>query len=302
MAPWEPFGSSFKAEDDLNWPVLSQVYHTTHRLSATRIIEDGRVKRGLVYDESELNKTRTTVSWVSPNHWRDGYRYGSVRFGFNWSLFADQSHFYWVECIEYSPPACRFLITERDLSSELPALTRYDPMSHLGPLLFDGVDWRRNRAIALELMIDDDIALSHCTGIDLVTHHPQQCNERNPNCPERRNGEHDTGARLVAALLGRELTNANHCLKSDEPESIGLTVQGALGLLSLKLRPKDGEKGVISDIDHAQAIVTAAFNQYGSDHIESAKTLCRTLQDGALFDEAMKRIVRRHFHLPHFNF
>jgi len=37
-----------------------------------RIGEDGRIKTGLVYDQSWLNKSRISVAWVSANIWAQG--------------------------------------------------------------------------------------------------------------------------------------------------------------------------------------------------------------------------------------
>jgi hypothetical protein len=46
---------------------LTTVRHVAHVSSARRVVEDGRIKAGLVYDESRLNKSRISVVWVSAN-------------------------------------------------------------------------------------------------------------------------------------------------------------------------------------------------------------------------------------------
>lgn len=40
-------------------PALTTVYHVVHLPTARRILEDGRLRAGLVYDESKLNRSRT---------------------------------------------------------------------------------------------------------------------------------------------------------------------------------------------------------------------------------------------------
>ncbi|MHC2801176.1 hypothetical protein ACVMII_000922 [Bradyrhizobium diazoefficiens] len=65
---------------------LDRIYHVTHTNSALRILDDREVGKRLISDESVLNKTRTTVVWLSPDFWNDGFRYGNVRFAYD---FAD---------------------------------------------------------------------------------------------------------------------------------------------------------------------------------------------------------------------
>lgn len=61
---------------------LTTVRHVVHVPFARRIVEDGRIKAGLVYDESRLNKSRISVAWVSANTWGPGSIYGTVEFQF----------------------------------------------------------------------------------------------------------------------------------------------------------------------------------------------------------------------------
>jgi hypothetical protein len=59
---------------------FSKVSHVAHFSSALDILGDKTIRAGLVYDESKLNKDRILVGWLSPNHWGDGFRYGTVLF------------------------------------------------------------------------------------------------------------------------------------------------------------------------------------------------------------------------------
>jgi hypothetical protein len=59
---------------------LTEVYHVAHVPDACRIIEDGRIKAGLIGDESRLGRTRTSVCWLSANYWHPGSIYGTNGF------------------------------------------------------------------------------------------------------------------------------------------------------------------------------------------------------------------------------
>lgn len=111
---------------DQNGGGLSTVRHTVHLPVARRIIEDGKIKAGLVYDKSRLNKSRISVSWLSANEWAFGSLYGTVGFQFEWEKLVKYKRIYWVEVIgSYHPAAYRFLLTFDDISS--PLVTKYDP-------------------------------------------------------------------------------------------------------------------------------------------------------------------------------
>jgi hypothetical protein len=51
---------------------LTTVRHIVHLPVARRIVEDGRIKSGLVFDKSRLNKSRISVTWLSANNWALG--------------------------------------------------------------------------------------------------------------------------------------------------------------------------------------------------------------------------------------
>ena len=75
---------------------LVTVRHVVHVPFARRIIEDGRIKAGLVYDESRLNTSRTSVTWVSANTWGPGSIYGTVEFRFSWADIVAGQKLYWA--------------------------------------------------------------------------------------------------------------------------------------------------------------------------------------------------------------
>lgn len=78
MKEWEKY--KIKGELAKAGAELDTVRHIAHVPAARRIIEDQKVKAGLVYDESRLNKSRISVTWVSANTWAFGSIYGTVEF------------------------------------------------------------------------------------------------------------------------------------------------------------------------------------------------------------------------------
>jgi hypothetical protein len=105
---------------------MTTVRHIAQLPTATRIIEDDRIKSGLIYDQSVLNRSRISVVWLSANTWANGSMYGTIAFGFPWADIVDGQNIYWAEAItEYNPTAFRFLLSKRDVTSR--HVQPYDP-------------------------------------------------------------------------------------------------------------------------------------------------------------------------------
>lgn len=155
---------------------LTKVSHVSHIHSALSIISEGKLKSGLIFDESKLNEERILVNWVSPNDWdgAGGFRYGHIRFTFDWQKLIAGMNYYWVESIAYGIEACRILITDKDYSD---ALHLYDPTLRDGPWWYDESNdkhyWNGN--YCLEIMVERDLNLSEVVKLDFVRHHPDFC-------------------------------------------------------------------------------------------------------------------------------
>jgi hypothetical protein len=179
--------------------------------TALRIIEDDRIRQALVFDESALNDRRILVTWVSPNTWAYGYRYGNVMFSFDFSQVIEGRRFYWVESIDkYSPPACRILITDQDRSS---LLEPYNPSSAEGPWWHDVVGDKhyRNNDYTLEFMIEGDLPMAAVREVTFVKHHSDYCSiHRNSpkSCRQLGMGESRGGAAFLRAAASKGLSLA----------------------------------------------------------------------------------------------
>jgi hypothetical protein len=154
---------------------FNDVTHVSHVDEALRIIAAGKLRKGLVFDESVLNTERVLVNWLSPNHWVDGFRYGNVAFTFEFAELVRNKNYYWVEAIEvYRPHACRILITSNDRSAQLQP---YDPSGRDGPWWHDRSTNTHyyNGTFCLEFMLESDLAIKRVKTVDFVAHHQQWC-------------------------------------------------------------------------------------------------------------------------------
>ncbi|MCC6444121.1 MAG: hypothetical protein IT210_11795 [Armatimonadetes bacterium] len=135
------------------------------------IIRAGKIKAGLVYDQSKLNTERIHVAWLSPNFWNHGFRYGNVAFEYDWKSLLEGKRAYWVEAIRsYRPPACRILLTGENFDS---ILAPYNPSDKNGPWWHDSSEDQHfwDGDFCLELMIDHDLTVDQAQEVKFVAHH-----------------------------------------------------------------------------------------------------------------------------------
>jgi hypothetical protein len=200
-----PEWSEYRASTYKPAAPLKYVAHVTHLDVAAVLLRDWRLRAGPVYDESKLNTRRIHVVWLSPNDWAGagGFRYGNVRFLFDWTSVVAGAKYYWVEAIKkYQPPAARILVTTENRDS---LLTPYDPTSADGPWTVDKDGnhfW--NDDICLEIMVERSIPLKSATRIDFVRHHEKRCCIAPVSCPDCGLDPAPAGARFLAmAALSR---------------------------------------------------------------------------------------------------
>lgn len=204
--PWERFRVGSPSTRP-NWvepecQPFTEVSHVAHLEAAHRIVTDGRIRAGLITDESLLKEERIQVAWLSPNHWGPGFRYGSVRFEFDFAKLIEGHRFYWVESMAYGVPACRILITKDDYSGH-PILIPYDPTAGDGPWRFDEANdtHYRNGNYCLEFMVERDLELADLKDLDFEKHHQYQCCIDPTTCPERGMQPTHASARFLARLV-----------------------------------------------------------------------------------------------------
>jgi hypothetical protein len=212
--PWSQYRVSWSPSDTewtLDCQALLTVSHVAHVPAAVRIVEDGRLRADLVFDTSKLNTERIRVVWLSPNQWAEGFRYGNVRFTFDWAKLVGKRKAFWVESIAYGVEACRILITEDDYSSRL---TPYDPKNDDGPwvLRSDGKHYWNGKH-CLEIMFEGDLNLSAVKDVNFVTHHQLQCNIDHHTCRYRGMPGDGAGLDFLARLACTDRIADLPCMK-----------------------------------------------------------------------------------------
>lgn len=205
--PWYKFRVG-KPSDRPNWvepdcQLLTSVAHVAHVPTSIRIAEDRRLRADLVFDKSKLNNERIRVVWLSPNDWggAGGFRYGNVRFHFDWATLIEGKRFYWVESIAYGIEACRILLTATDYSGRL---DEYDPTAGDGPWWHSpSGEHYWNGEYCLEVMVEDDLDLALTTQVDFVKHHAKRCNIDYRTCGYCGVSDDAGGAEFTAAMVSR---------------------------------------------------------------------------------------------------
>jgi hypothetical protein len=298
MSEWKKYGLNVgkgKLSDDAQ--ELDTVYHIVHAQICRRILEDEKLRAGIIGDESILRTSRIGVVWTSANYWHNGSIYGSVRFGFNWKKLVRDRNIYWVEAREYNNPAYRLLITERDLSNDK-RLQPYDPETDDGPLRRIDGTWYWNGRYTSEFMIDQDIPLAKVASFDFVGH--AKCRESR-SCKEEETGYQATGGQVMSFILGNDV----HCLDKVLADDDDLTsaASGNLNSIYRALRPK-GRKfdGVLRKASSVTAVIRGSLALHGSGQRSEAMKLIATIKDEEVFEEGLEEIVRSHFDFAKWKF
>jgi hypothetical protein len=287
---------------DRDGVLLTEVHHVGHVPEARRILEDKRVRAGLVYDESRLNRSRTCVTWGSANTWGQGSIYGNVQFTFDWSDILRDRRIFWVEAMPgYNPPAYRLLLTDRDLD---PGISRkivpYDPAADDGPLREREGVWYVNENYTSEFMIEDDLPLRRCKRVSFIRHRRDICRLHGPSCADRTASASETGGRFLAYMFGNGLHGLDHAFRrhASMRSRLPLTDAVDVGIDGIHDVLRDDPSlfvGGIRRLRNSRAVVLGALALYGADREEEARRSISLLASADVFDDALVAIVNDHF-------
>ena len=255
---------------------LINVSHVSHINNALNIFEAEKINAGLVFDESILNNERISVVWLSPNDWTGagGFRYGNVRFNFEWKQIINNKNYYWIESIAYGIQACRILVTSNDYSLKFKV---YDPKRGDGPWWYnidtDTHYW--NGEYCLEIMIERDVFINEALTIDFVDHHPKRCNISYADCHDLGLYRARAGARFIAALINRgNDSNINKFIKYHPNIIEEHILTSSISILWQDL-DYGGFVGDIKSTDEvALPISRAVLNSYAIQNYEEMDQLC----------------------------
>lgn len=298
-AAWSTYRISFADAKNRQFPIgreLQNIYHVAHVPGARRILEDGRLKAGIVYDESKLRKSRIAVTWLSANSWAYGSIYGNVEFSFAWRKIAAKKHFYWIEDMRsYHPWAYRILLSDREINSKY--IQPYDPDTDKGPLRRKDGIWYWNGDYTSEFMLERDISLKECTNFNFVSHHDQYCSLDGSACEYLGYAPHRIAGRVMATILGNDIHTIDHVLKSRENRLDNVVDIGITGIIDALGSKKERFAGGIKSPDSRRSVLRGALALFGSRQVNSARELVAVLKSKDVFETALAELVNDHFEL-----
>jgi len=279
---------------------LDTIHHVTHIDTALQVLSDGSIKSGLVYDQSKLNTKRIPVVWLSPNDWTGagGFRYGNVRFSFDFASLIQKKNYYWVEYLSYGVAAVRILITDNNYGN---ILTPYNPTIGDGPWWFDTSTnthyWNGNHC--LEIMFEGDLAVERMSKIDFVKHHPRFCNIKPHSCPDCAVGGDLASAKFLAAIVGQRVNpSLLKWVNNQQPE---LELCFAWNRLKMKLMKsiETSEFGIPTpNIQQAtSSIGRAILGAYSYDDISDLKSLSQLLSSKKAVIDVCAKVISEDFEI-----
>lgn len=301
-APWSRFAvgtpRTRRGLADPDCAPLVSVGHVAHVRAAFRIVEDGKLRPDLVFDESKLNTERIRVVWLSPNNWTNagGFRYGNVRFSFDWEGLVRGKRVYWVESIAYRVAACRLLISDTNYDG---ALQLYDPRAERGPWWVSPSGkhyW--NSKYCLEVMYDGDVPLERATGVDFVDHHPQYCNIDYRTCRDKGRSAMDAAGEFMATLASNNQRLALPGLVTEtegvrRPASALIQAHSRLYLKCGRLKPAKWGALRADDV-RAPAIARALLRSLAARELaDDAVALASVFQNAEVAGRAISDLLAR---------
>lgn len=276
---------------------IESVYHVAYLPVGKRIVEDGQVNSGLIYDRSLLNRSRISVAWLSANTWAQGSLYGTVSFAFPWAEIIKDQNIYWVEAItDYSPTAFRFLLTKRDKPSR--HLQPYDPERDNGPLRLRDGKWLRAGHLTSEFMIEEDLSLDRSIELDFISHHHTYCNLNGGACEElrRQPRPQKTAASMLAHTLARNDHSIDRLWKPAGVRAVFTPLEtGYSGLLTELGGRKTDFGGALRRPESCGEALMGALSLYSLNRIPEARKLLSLVSSFEHLERALLKVVRRHF-------
>ncbi|MCB9508119.1 MAG: hypothetical protein H6697_10725 [Myxococcales bacterium] len=266
----------------------------THLPSAISILQQQQIRSGLVFDKSLLNTQRVEVVWLSPNDWSgtSGFRYGNVRFQFDWASLVSGKKYYWVESIAYGVAACRILVT----SKTHPKLTAYDPAVGDGPWWYDGASGTHyyNGKFCLEFMLEDDLPTSAIVRADFVNHHAENCavTPKSPQtCQQLGHQKDEGGGRFLAAAAAIELPLQHLDLATNGTLKFG-TRSSARWLVECVSKLHAGTNGTLTSADPAApALARAVLGAFARGTTSDGIDLASLFVDDAAVGDSVRAVV-----------
>jgi hypothetical protein len=278
------------------------VSHVAHLHVAQRIMQDQSINAALVSDESKLNTKRILVSWLSPNDWggAGGFRYGNVRYTYNFQALIAGKNYYWVEDIAYGIPACRILVTSQDRSN---LLTPYDPTRGDGPWWHntERKTHYRNGLKCLEFMFEEDLDVADAVSLDYVTHSPDKCCISARDCPDLGQSRGKGARRFLAFLLSSHCSLPRHLFTDKQKTSRFFNDDNLDNFASVRRAIVDEVPKFSGDITPespaAAPLVKAICREYADYQRDNCYLLAAVFMSKADLEKAMESFAIDRFRL-----
>jgi len=295
--------STRKNWTEMDCSPFDRVAHITHLSTSLDIIHYKKIKSALVFDESKLNEARIFVSWLSPNYWSDGFRYGNIRFQFKWDQIVKDKRFFGVEAIAYGIPACRILITDNEHNE----LEEYIPEQKDGPWWYDTKNNQHyfNNNYCLEFMVESDLEISRDVELDFVAHHSKWCalNSNNPrSCCDLGMFEDKAAGLFMSAIVARNINTTKHMFLVDNPIREGVPNALYKGFSTIYFRLVETDSTVYSgEVRHtdniAAALARAALCAYSVSNDGDIAELRSMFKNKKHFGLSLEKVILDHFNL-----
>jgi hypothetical protein len=301
--PWAAY-SVGKLGTRKNWTnpdccPLDEIFHVTHVHQAISIVRDGGIMPGLVGDESILKQSRLTVAWLSPNDWSGagGSRYGNVEFVFDWAALTRDRNAFWVEAItDYSPTACRLLISKRE---KVENLLPYDPDVRSGPWWHnkDTGSHYWNGRYCLEILLTRRLSLENIKEIRFTQHHPERCCISPGSCRDAGVTEDDGGAIFISGLIAEDLggTAISRLLTKAGGKPRRALSDSWEFLLRKKLRKVLPDGKIPGTSPEALHLAKAALTAYYHRDKKQFEVICNLFKSSADLIQSCADVVETHF-------
>jgi hypothetical protein len=264
---------------NVNCCPFETVYHVAHVFDAFRILEDRRLRSTLVTDESKLNQTRCSVTWLSPNTWNNGSHFGNIAFAFDWKELIRGKKFYWIG--PYRTNGFRMFVTDDEPPVDL---KEYRPGKDDGPLLHDigSSTWYWNGEKFGQFMFDGDLLLEECKTIKFVNHKDDSCKKSGRSCKEMGLLGHQAGAALLSRLIAQNVIHGKGSLRRLflNRGKLHKDAEAAWGnILRAFIRVETTGKLTHKD-EAASPLVTAMLDRYGTKRkIKQLGSLLRSTEE-----------------------
>jgi hypothetical protein len=278
------------------------ISHFTHLDQAYSSLREGKLCSRLVHDKSRLNKRRISVCWLSPNDWtgKGGFRYGNVGFRFDINTIVKNRICYWIEAAEYEIRAPRILLSMKDYDG---TFERYDPSRDDGPWKYypDNNSHFFNGTICLELLIEDDIDLSICDGVEIKDHSSQYCSIHRTNpqdCAELSMPRTLAGSLFLSRVVSTNLDvqKLKWTTKNGGRVVPGSALQAAFNDLSIRMSNKQTFHGSITSIDEdGLRLINAALRAFSYGRRDEVSVLLGLFESELECMKSLRAVVAGSF-------